>query len=859
MAVAQPIMTSHAPGSVARPMQSGREMLVTPQQRIENRLKLVFAAQACLGGVVLGSTAGAEFIPIVAIFFAIFGYLFVDTVQLFALPPAAAYIAMGFVAIYSVGQFWNLEAPGQHQMIAVGELLVYVQSILMLQVKTRRIFEQLVIFSLLELIVAAVFNNAIFYGLMLIPMTILAIVSLCLLSALGIWDGVHAERQTKTSNHGGPAITTWSPSTSASFSASAMRFPRLAISMLSPAILLIGLIFFYALPRTGDARRQDPGGLALVGFDEELTLGQFGNLLQNSSIAMRIRLTNEDSIRPYRVNNGIYLRGRALENYMPSSSGEGRSAKWTSVGVTYRLGEKSIPPKFIEEPSIDSSAYDEVNVEIHCESMQRPSLFMIAPYHRDRTNPAVSIRHQVDSWTANRAETVGLSFPKINYKFGTRAFSGGEQLRFLTRLSHPRSALIDPAKQVGFTPEVQRIREMDRIDNTCVEYTELLLSMDRDAQPTAVAVAEQLANQMPVSKRSPYTLALAMESYLRDSDQFKYTLNLNSEEIPGVDTIEQFLSIYREGHCQYFASALVMMLRSQQIPARIVAGYHTDEFNELGGYYIARQLHAHAWVEALVPRSSIPKSMLDQDGYIAGQLPGDEYWMRLDPTPIANRENRSQSGGVGQVVDLAKNMWDEYVVDMDGKRQDQSLLGNAGSNSMSNSYASFIAYMQIQISRIRNGELGGGALSGQDRFSFPAALLGVGLVLLVFAAFRMKFPAWMSARSGRAGSVNVAEPSIAFYAEALRQLGRLGLHRSSGQTPAEFTDATSNNESNPRLALFAQPLSTLTSAFYRYRFGQNEDGEMPLALEPEIESALHALRSGVDDLTRANGSEGMAT
>lgn len=151
-------------------------------ERIVSRLKLYFATLSCLGGLVLAAGNDIESIPAIAVFFAVFGYVFVDWLKLFALPPIAAYAAMALAALYCVSDFADLDAPGNHQMVAVAQLLVFVQAILMLQRKSRRIFEQLGVFCLLELIVAAVFNNAINYGLLLIPISVIGAWALCLLA-----------------------------------------------------------------------------------------------------------------------------------------------------------------------------------------------------------------------------------------------------------------------------------------------------------------------------------------------------------------------------------------------------------------------------------------------------------------------------------------------------------------------------------------------------------------------------------------------------------------------------------------------------------------------------------------------------
>ncbi len=157
---------------------------------IQNRLKFYFAILSCLGGLVLASGEGAELIPVVAVFFAFFGFVFVDWLKLFALPPIAAYIMMGIAAVYCVSDFWDLDAPGNRQMLSVAQLLVSVQAILMLQEKTPRIFEQLAVFCLLELVVAAVFNDAPVYGMLLLPIGIIGALALALLASVSAGEGL---------------------------------------------------------------------------------------------------------------------------------------------------------------------------------------------------------------------------------------------------------------------------------------------------------------------------------------------------------------------------------------------------------------------------------------------------------------------------------------------------------------------------------------------------------------------------------------------------------------------------------------------------------------------------------------------
>ncbi|MEM6703306.1 MAG: DUF3488 and transglutaminase-like domain-containing protein [Acidobacteriota bacterium] len=124
--------------------------------------------------------------------------------------------------------------------------------------------------------------------------------------------------------------------------------------------------------------------------------------------------------------------------------------------------------------------------------------------------------------------------------------------------------------------------------------------------------------------------------------QYQYTLDLFGR--PADNPVERFLTETRSGHCEYFASAMVLMLRSQGIPARFVTGYLGGEYNPLEGYYVVRQNNAHAWVEAYVPELG---------------------WQTFDPTPPAGRPGefeRSLMTFARQTYDWLQFRWDRYVI-----------------------------------------------------------------------------------------------------------------------------------------------------------------------------------------------------
>lgn len=123
---------------------------------------------------------------------------------------------------------------------------------------------------------------------------------------------------------------------------------------------------------------------------------------------------------------------------------------------------------------------------------------------------------------------------------------------------------------------------------------------------------------------------------------YGYTLDLLG--VPGEHRVEEFLFRHRRGHCELFASAMVLMLRAEGIPARFVTGFLGAEYNPIESYFVVRQSNAHAWVEAEV---------------------ADGAWEVFDPTPPSGRPLMDASGVgrmLGQVYDFLVFRWDRYVL-----------------------------------------------------------------------------------------------------------------------------------------------------------------------------------------------------
>ncbi|NNE01140.1 MAG: DUF3488 domain-containing protein [Pirellulaceae bacterium] len=909
MTGANDAVTQHRTDALVDTGSGSRRTGRTTINRAECWLQLSFAMLSCLGGLVLASGPGTEMIPVIAIFFAVFGFVFVDRLKFFSLPPIGAYIAMGAAAVYCVSDFWELHTNGSQQMVAVAMLLVLVQAILMLQRKTPRIFEQLGVFCLLQLVVGAVFNDAITFGLLLIPIGFFGAWALSLMSSVAASEGIETrvietsaigDRSSKRPSRppvaaGQPTINgddswtdrlrrhwmfrpigeasptllpiaSWSRESIFSLAAATGRLQRFAIIALTPGVLVVTVIFFYALPRTTDAARLSSRGSALVGFDDQVRLEQFGQMLESSLTALRIKLTNRKTGEPYSAPGGMYLRGRVLEQYEADFGRTNPSAVWTAIASGPISGNQELPMEYIPSRVRDRSLFETVDVEITCNAMRQRSLFAIAPYHR--AGSSTGVVHAVDRWTLSRKDDGMMSYPSIEYQFGTNAFRGGVQSSLLTRVS-ARGRMISGTLQNGRSADGYIVTEYLR-DGSIPEWNDRsatsrsrryrnnsylgqLTRFDASSMPTINQLARDIVASIPPERRTVVTIAQAMERHLAIAGGYEYTLNLNAESQEGVDPIEQFVARDRRGHCQYFASALAMMLRSVNIPCRLVVGYHTEEFNDLGEYFVARQSHAHAWVEALVD-----SDQLDPGQQVYGQTPSNQYWLRLDPTPGEARNANAAAGGVDQVMNLAENLWEKYVVGMDSKRQDRVRVGSPDTSPVS----AMANWIQQRISEIRSGNLRGGALAGPELFSWRGAIWGVLLAIALLGLVRLPLTRWFRWQFSRKRILAPDKPGISFYADTLAELSRVGLVRQQQQTPTEFANETAALCQQHQVDKVAACVQILTREFCRQRYGvignatactdDHRDDDPEAVASQVIGQTLKQLQRRMDDMV-ANG------
>lgn len=204
------------------------------------------------------------------------------------------------------------------------------------------------------------------------------------------------------------------------------------------------------------------------------------------------------------------------------------------------------------------------------------------------------------------------------------------------------------AKRLWFQPSKERVPPVGEVTPADLR---LPIIRHRQLKPEHLRTRlRPLALQWTAGATTTRAKLEAIETHL----QTKFEYSLDFEHDKASEPVLAFLLERRRGHCEYFASAMALLARAIDIPARVAGGYRVAEINELGDYYIVRERDAHTWVEAWVP---------------------DEGWSTFDPTPSAPfaTESRTSTPLVSSLLDLVATGW-ERVDDWIGERTTEELI-----------------------------------------------------------------------------------------------------------------------------------------------------------------------------------------
>ncbi len=352
-----------------------------------------------------------------------------------------------------------------------------------------------------------------------------------------------------------------------------------------------------------------------------------------------------------------------------------------------------------------------------------------------------------------------------------------------------------------FDPDPERpVNSYDAISNIARPVADDLRTASQDYPPDVLLTNLQLpgamdrriarlAEQVTANQNNSYDKAATIENYLRTN--FAYTLQL--PRTGQRDPLADFLFDRKQGHCEYFASSMAIMLRTLGIPSRVVNGFRGGEFNDITSQYLVRARDAHSWVEVYFP------------GY---------GWIAFDPTPAAPALSRTGWNRVALYIDALAAFWREWVINYDVGHQ-RSLGQQVTRNTLDR-------FRQIQDwTRSSYDKLLESARRSQKTISDSPVFWGIsafaGVLLIVLAANSQRIWNVLSRRRLAAHPRKYPRSAATiWYQRMLGVLHKRGLHKVPAQTPAEFAHSIVDVATRERVV-------TLTEHYERARFGDSSE------------------------------------
>lgn len=504
------------------------------------------------------------------------------------------------------------------------------------------------------------------------------------------------------------------------------------------------VIMFFAMPRVGAGFYHQRGygeSIRTSGFSNTVDLGSIGPIKRDQSIVMRVELPD----RTQQGGERIYLRGSAFDRY------DGRS--WANQLGHRRILEETTPGTFaLNRSHGKGSAAGESSLrqKILLEPLDTPVLFA-APF-------AETISGKL---TAVQADSSGSLY---------MPFSSSARIEYsvVSRSNPVWPADLHP-QPISYPAQFLRY------------FTQVPAQSERIANLARVVVKNQ---------HNVYERAIA----IRDHLTLNYRYSLDAPLAEQADPLEEFLFNRKTGYCEHFATAMVVMLRTVGIPARLVTGFLATEWNEYGNYYLVRQQDAHAWVEVHLPHSG---------------------WVMMDPTPPSEESVGSKAPAWqawDRMLDNVRLRWNRMVVQYGIADQLAVVreLETGGVAVRNRAWDSVLAIADPLASAMRKilGSLEG---NGFRVLAECLILVLLGLCLLCWLILKRQ---WNGISFFKAGGHE--EPAVTqLYNQMITHLARRGFLKPPTMAPFEFLGVIQQQWADA-----SSPVHVITELYCRGRFGR---------------------------------------
>lgn len=498
-------------------------------------------------------------------------------------------------------------------------------------------------------------------------------------------------------------------------------------------ILAVSVPIFLLLPRAGPGPQRRPAGATqfISGFSDRVELGRIGTIKQSDAVVMRVKIARP----PESLTPDLKWRGFAFDRF------DGRA--WESTA----RAESPVPTqgRYYKLENL-AQGTEWLNQTFFVEALSTDVVFA--------AHKALAVSQEVGALRRDSNE---------NLRTGEHRH---KKLRYSAISDTIRP---DPGKISDFIPIPRKILD------TCLQL------------PAADPRIPELAKRAAGTAADRFSKARNVEEYLRRN--YGYSLVLRGTP-DGRDPLAAFLFDVRSGHCEYFASAMAILLRHLGIPSRLVNGFRAGDYNGIGGNWTVRQYHAHSWVEAYFPPYG---------------------WVEFDPTPAEPAHQRSELArflsDLGETIDL---WWWESVLNYDASKQIRLLNSMSGAlEALRRGAKGMLENAAERFRRIpsRFAALAGAGSPGKG-WIIAASILGAACLLGIWMKRRPVAARIRRAFLGR----DAKSAAVGFYAEALELLRSRGLRRVRGQTAMEFAASLGSKPCGG-------PLLRLTRMYYAYRFG----------------------------------------
>jgi protein-glutamine gamma-glutamyltransferase len=543
------------------------------------------------------------------------------------------------------------------------------------------------------------------------------------------------------------------------------RHLAFSLARMAPALMLMilmsGAVVFFLIPRmsAGYMGGYSFGTDLSSGFSDHVQLGQIGEIQQSNAVVMHIQI---DGDRVGRFD--LHWRGVALAKF----DGHTWSNPKEQFFLQRRPNNSFAVPRAIEA----MQSYDTANLRrehlIHYRVLMEPigtNVFFLAPWAR-----SVSGDYRL----------VAADSSGVIYDFDSQ---------------HPLGRYEADSDIAVPSPAELRMAGRSYPAPLAALYLRL---------PALDPRVPRLAAQITSSAGNDFDKAAAVENYLRT--RFGYTLELPPTAVK--DPIANFLFERKRGHCEYFASAMAVMVRTLGIPSRVVTGFRSDEFNDLTGNYVVRAKDAHAWVEAYFPGSG---------------------WHTFDPTPAGASGTPQGWERLALYIDAMSSFWRDWVVSYDTSHQyalgQAAFSGTRGLWDRTRAWArqhydSMLQWARHSQERVEHSP---------GRWAVMAVVIAFVFLLLgnIGRIVRGLHEKWLRAHPERSPELAAAM----WYRRMSRVLARRGVEKPAAQTPQEFVKEIKDSR-------LRAPVARFTDAYESARFGDSaEDVKRLPELYEEVESA----------------------